>query len=224
MTSIYQRAMGPEFERLHPKLQERFRLSAEGGLICIASGVMERVWRGGDYLLPLLPLGALRNVALAAEGENVPFQLVMYPYRDSFGREAMSWIRTFHFARRQRRFDTTMIYSDARRCLVDYLGTHANLAADVQASASAEGGLILRSGAQRFYEGPIALPLPELFSGYGDVYEWYDEVAQIFRIRVIISNPKWGKLFGYTGYFNVEYRPLAAIPSDGKPLREERRE
>jgi hypothetical protein len=63
-----------------------------------------------------------------------------------------------------------------------------------------------------------------LFSGYADVHEWYDDVAERFRIRVVVSNRMWGKLFGYTGSFGVEYRPVTTVPRAVKPMREERRE
>ena len=49
-----------------------------------------------------------------------------------------------------------MIYSDARRRIVDYLGSHEHLAVDIELAVDEEGGLRLRSGAQRFYEGSSA--------------------------------------------------------------------
>lgn len=49
-----------------------------------------------------------------------------------------------------------MIYSEDRGCIVDYLGTHQHLAVDITLSVAANGGLRLRSGEQRFYEGPVA--------------------------------------------------------------------
>jgi hypothetical protein len=39
--SIYERALGAEFQRLHPQMQRRFGLSAEGGVASIGTGVME---------------------------------------------------------------------------------------------------------------------------------------------------------------------------------------
>jgi hypothetical protein len=71
---------------------------------------------------------------------------------DQFGRETVSWIRTFE-SRRTRRFDAHMVHSDARRRIVDYLGSHEHLAVDFDLSVDEAGGLRLRSGAQRFYEG-----------------------------------------------------------------------
>jgi hypothetical protein len=88
------------------------------------------------------------------------------------------------------------------------------------------GGLRLRSGEQRFYEGVIGFRFPMLFSGVADVCEWYDEEAKKFRIEVEVANRTWGKLFGYLGSFDVEWTPMTSdqIPTHAKPLREERRE
>ena len=65
-----------------------------------------------------------------------------------------------------------------------------------------------------------------LFSGIADVHEWYDDDLGKFRISVEVKNRVWGRLFGYHGHFDVEWRPCGpeAVPSRVKPVREERRE
>ncbi len=85
---------------------------------------------------------------------------------------------------------------------------------------------MLRSGEQRFYEGPVGFRFPMLFSGVAHVHEWYDESAESFRIKVVVRNPVWGPLFGYHGWFRVEWKPMMpdAVPADVKPRREEVRE
>jgi hypothetical protein len=119
-----------------------------------------------------------------------------------------------------------MIYSEKRRKVIDYLGTHQHLAVDIELSVDPRGGLRLRSGQQRFYEGMIGFRFPLLFSGIADVCEWYDDSANKFRIEVAVNNRTWGKLFGYSGAFDVEWIPMIQqeIPAHAKPRREERRE
>ena len=117
-----------------------------------------------------------------------------------------------------------MIFSEKRGCIVDYLGSHEHLAVDIDLSVDHEGGLRLRSGAQRFYEGPLGFTFPMLFSGIAEVREWYDEQAQRFRIVVDVRNKTWGPLFGYRGSFDVEWVKTAAVPSHVLPRRQERRE
>lgn len=56
MTSIYRRALGGDFERLHPRIQERFGLTSAAGRAAVGTGVMEALWHGPLYTLPFLLL------------------------------------------------------------------------------------------------------------------------------------------------------------------------
>jgi hypothetical protein len=105
-----------------------------------------------------------------------------------------------------------------------YVGEH--LAVDIELAVDDEGGLRLRSGAQRFYEGPVGFTFPMGLSGVADVREWYDERAGRFRIRVDVRNRRWGRLFGYQGSFDVEWRRVGpgGVPSHVLPARQEQRE
>lgn len=225
MTSIYESALGSEFGRLHPEIRKRFGFSSEDGVASIGRGVMERLWHGPPYTLPFLWVGAWRRILFPEVGRDVPFTIENYAYRDERGRETVTWIRTFQ-TRRPRRFDAYMIHSATRGRIVDYLGTHQHLAVDLDLSVDERGGLRLRSGEQRFYEGPIAFRFPPLFSGIADVCEWFDDATRRFRIDVNVHNRTWGPLFGYSGSFEVEWRPTGPgdVPISVKPRRVEARE
>ncbi len=225
MTSIYRRVLGSDFERLHPEIQRRFGFSSIDHLACIGRGVMEEVWKGRFYTVPFLYVGTWRRIMFPETGSNIPFTIENYAFVDRFGRETVSWIRTFE-SRRRRRFDAYMVYSEARGRIVDYLGSHEHLAVDIDLSVDEEGGLRLRSGAQRFYEGSLGFSFPMLFSGVAAVREWYDAKTQRFRITVNVHNKTWGPLFGYRGSFDVEWRKVAPgeIPSHILPMRQESRE
>ncbi|MEM7681526.1 MAG: DUF4166 domain-containing protein [Planctomycetota bacterium] len=226
MSSIYQRALGGDFEKLHPMIQKRFGLSSAGGTASIGRGLMEELWIGPWYTRPFLLLGTWRRIMFPESGRDIPFTIENYAYRDSFDRETVTWVRTFEMPKKRRRFDATMIYSERREQIVDYLGSHQHLAVDIEMSVAENGGVQLRSGSQRFYEGIIGFPFPMFFSGVADVCEWYDDDACRYRISVDVRNPVWGKLFGYRGSFEAEF--FACKPSDVpiqvKPVREERRE
>jgi hypothetical protein len=226
MTSIYQQALGADFERLHPKLRWRFGFSSDDGVCQIGTGTMEEVWRGPWWTLPFLLLGSTRRVLFPTRGKNVPFTISNYAYRDGLGRETVTWSRRFKLRRRYRSFDATMILSSQRKMVIDYLGTHQHLAVDIHLSVDDEGGLCLRSGKQRFYEGPVAFSFPLLLSGVAEVREWWDEDEQLFRINVDVRNRVLGPLFGYRGSFVVKERECLPedIPLDVRPLREEARE
>jgi len=222
--SIYERVLGSDFARLHPEIQRRFGFSSKDNIASVGSGVMEEIWHGPPYTLPFLYVGSWRRIMFPERGHNVPFQIVNYSYLDVLGRETITWIRTFH-TKRPRRFDAYMIYSEQRKCIVDYLGTHQHLAVDIDLSVTSNGGLCLRSGAQRFYEGPVGFSFPMLFSGVADVCEWYDDTDKCFRIEVVVKNRTWGRLFGYKGHFQVEWSSVVAgVPETLLPRRTERRE
>jgi hypothetical protein len=149
MRSIHERVLGPDFHRLHPQIQRRFGFSSSDGIASIGSGVMDEIWKGRFYTEPFLRVGSWRRIMFPETGQNIPFTIENYAFVDQFGRETLSWIRTFE-SRRTGRFDAYMVYSDSRRRIVDYLGSHEHLAVDIDLSVDEAGGLRLRSGAQRF--------------------------------------------------------------------------
>jgi len=225
MTSIYQRVLGTDFTRLHPRIQERFGFCSADGTAAIGTGTMEEVWHGPFWTMPFLQCGAWRNILVPKRGREVPFTIENYAYVDGFGRETVTWIRTFSLERKHR-FDATMIHSRQRDMIVDYLGTHQHLAVDIAMSIDDNGGLRLRSGEQRFYIGNVGFRFPRLFTGIADVHEWYDDEQSCFRISVKVVNRTWGPLFGYHGSFQNRFIPCSAetVPPHVKPLHERRGE
>jgi hypothetical protein len=222
--SIYERQLGKQaFALLHPMIQRRFGFDSTSSISAIGRGTMHRVWHGRWYTLPFLWLGTWRSIMFPEQGNEIPFTIENYAYKDNLGRETVTWLRTFLLGRR-RRFDAYMIHSEQRKLIVDYLGTHQHLAVDIDISVASNGGLKLRSGEQRFYEGPVGFRFPMLLSGRAEVCEWYDDEQQCFRIEVIVSNRWWGRLFGYTGSFQVEWQQTPLPPAEALPQRTEPRE
>jgi hypothetical protein len=68
MTSIYRRALGADFERLHPRMQARFGFSSADGIGQVGTGVMEEIWRGPAFTVPFLLLGTWRRIMFPATG------------------------------------------------------------------------------------------------------------------------------------------------------------
>jgi hypothetical protein len=224
VTSVFERAMGPDFARLHPMLRRRFGVGLDAGYACIGRGTMRRIRRGPWWTVPFLQIGRMRNILVPDVGENVPFTVENFPYRDHLGRETVTFVRQYDIRGRMRRFDATMIYSPARRIVVDYLGTHQHLAVDLDLSVGEGGSLHLTSGAQRFYEGPVGFRFPMLFSGRADLLESYDDAAGVFRIRLEVRNHVFGFLFGYEGEFTCEFPDATDAPARLKPVRTEARD
>jgi hypothetical protein len=224
MTSVFERAMGPAFAQLHPMLQRRFGVGLDAGYACVGRGTMARIRRGPWWTVPFLQIGRMRNILVPEVGEQVPFTVENYPYRDRLGRETVTFVREYDIRGRMRRFDATMIYSPTRRIVVDYLGTHQHLAVDLALAVGDDGSLHLTSGAQRFYEGPVGFRFPMMFSGRADLHESYDDAAGVFRIRLEVRNRMFGFLFGYEGEFTCEFPPATDAPARLKPVRTERRD
>jgi hypothetical protein len=219
--------MGEEFERLHPKIQQRFGFDSSTGTASVGRGVMESMERGGWWIIPFLWVGSLRHIMFPDTGQDVPFSVHNYAYVDRFGRETVTWVRHFEFPTRRRWFDATMVYSEQRGSLIDYIGNQQHLAVDIHCSVDeATSGMRLRSGGQRLHEGRLSFRFPLLASGIADVVEWYDEVADEYRITVEVRNVLFGLLFSYRGRFQAEFFEMEAkdVPAFVKPTREEPRD
>ena len=108
MSSIYRQALGSDFARLHPQIQRRFGFSSADGIAAVGRGVTDEVWHGPRYTLPFLYLGTWRSIMFPETGQDVPFSIENYAYVDDFGRETVTWLRTFN-TDRPRRFDAYTI-------------------------------------------------------------------------------------------------------------------
>ncbi|MFF7094780.1 DUF4166 domain-containing protein [Streptomyces rubradiris] len=225
MTSIFRTAMGPAFDRLHPALRRRFSVGLAGGEACTGRGVMDRIWHGPAFVRPFLALGGTRNILVPRAGRNVPFVIENVPYTDGFGRETVSFVRTFDLPGRPRRFDAQMVLGPRGDRVLDYLGTHQHLATDLHFHAEPDGSLLIRSGTHRFREGPVDLRVPDLVGATAEVRESYDDTTGRFRIRVRVVNRYVGPLFGYEGSFTASYTDIRAcgVRPGLRPVREEAR-
>lgn len=223
--AAFRRALGADFERLHPMMQRRLGVGTEAGYACVGTGVMTRIRRGPWWTVPFLLVGTMRNIMFPERGRDVPFRIDNWPYVDAHGRETVTFVRTMDIAPgRRRRFDATMIYSERAGRVIDYLGTHQHLPVDLDLAVTERGGLRLTSGAQRFYEGPIAFRFPMILSGRARLTEHYDDDRQRYVIDLEVTNPLFGFLFGYRGEFSCQFPDAALIPATVKPYREEARE
>lgn len=219
---MFAEAMGEDFARLHPMLQRRFGVGLAAGYACVGRGTMARIRRGPWWTIPFLQIGRIRNILVPDVGSDIPFTIENYPYRDPYGRETVTFVREFRMPHALRRFDATMIRT-AEGYIVDYLGTHQHLAVDLELTAEPDGSLLLRSDAQRFYEGPAGFRFPMLFSGRAELRESFDDEAGVFRIRLAVRNRALGFLFGYEGEFRCEFPEATDAPARLKPVRHERR-
>ncbi|MFF8927424.1 DUF4166 domain-containing protein [Streptomyces longwoodensis] len=217
--------MGAGFERLHPELRRRFSVGLASGEACAGRGVMDRIWHGGAFVKPFLALGSTRHILVPRAGRRIPFVIENVPYADSFGRETVSFVRTFDLPGGPRRFDAQMVLSPKGDRVLDYLGTHQHLASELHLRAEPDGSLLIRSGEHRFREGPVDVRVPELVGATAEVRESFDERRGRFRISVRVVNRYVGPLFGYDGSFTVTYADVrrTGVRPGLRPVREEAR-
>jgi len=220
--SIFQLAMGESFNKLHPKIAERFSVGVGSGTACVATGVMSQIWHGSAIYAPFLRLGASRHILFPERGVDVPFTMENWPYLDRAGRETVTFNRTFELPNRRRRFDATMVYDRATDQVFDYLGTHQHVLAPLEFTAADDGGLVIRGGQLRFLMRGFNVKVPTLVTGRAEVHERFDDRRGHFRISVRVTNPWFGPLFGYEGTFSCAYIDLSRsrTPACAKPLVE----
>ncbi|MGW4886973.1 DUF4166 domain-containing protein [Streptomyces murinus] len=224
-TSMFHTVLGDGFDRLHPELRRRFSVGLASGEACTGRGVMDRIWHGPAYVKPFLALGATRNILVPRAGRDIPFMIENVPYTDTFGRETVSFVRTFDLPGGPRRFDAQMVLSPKGDRILDYLGTHQHLASELHFAAEPDGSLLIRSGEHRFREGPVDVRVPELIGATAEVRESFDDVTGRFRVRVRVVNHRFGPLFGYEGSFTASYTDAVSRGTRPglRPVREEAR-
>lgn len=222
MTSVFQEALGADFDRLHPMMQRRFGVGLDAAEACVGRGVMQSIRRGPWWTVPFLQIGRLRNILVPDVGDDVPFTIENYPYRDALGRETVTFVRTYSVrSGRTARFDATMVLVDGR--VLDYLGSHQHLAVDLDLAVDERGGLVLTSDAQRFHEGPLSFRFPMLFSGRATLHEWWSDEDESFHVDLEVRNRLFGFLFGYRGSFTCQWVRATDAPARLKPRRTEAR-
>lgn len=226
VVSIVQRALGADYERLHPKIREQYAISSKSEAAFVGKGVMEDVWHGRWYVVPFLHVGALRRILFPETGKDIPFKISNYAYQDRFGRETVTWKRSFDFPARQREFDEFFVFSESRGTPIIYAGTHQHLSVDLHFAVDDDGAIIVTTGSQRLFVGPLTIPFPRLLSGDGYVRESYNETLGRFEVDVSIANPYFGKILGYRGSFDLERIACTRqeIPAGTIPVRENHRE
>ncbi len=226
MQSIYKKYLGTQFEALHPKVQERLGLVSNGGIQFLGKGVMKKIKRGGIHTLPALLLGEKQHILFPNTGDNVPFTIENFAYKDRYGREAVAWIRRFYFENKTTKFDATMVYNQARNVIVDYLGTQHRIVVDINMKVNQNGGFTIFSNNQKYLADNRSIPIPAFLAGNATVSEWYDEEKDQFKIKVEVTNKYFGFLFGYEGAFEPNFIECSnnELPDYAKPLRSDQRE
>lgn len=194
-TSVYQRVLGDEFEKLDPRLRAYFSLP-EPGTVGRGTGVYEVAGSRKRWLRPVFSYLAARRILFPEFGRDIPFTVTNVPGPG----DGLSSGREFLFPGQTRLMEDTMHVVNGR--LHDFLGRSRGLEVRFVLHVR-DGGLVMVSDASWLHLGPIRVPLPAVFSARVVLNEWWDGDAQ--RVSVHLHNPLFGDLFEYVGRFAYRY-------------------
>jgi Domain of unknown function (DUF4166) len=200
--TIYENFLGEDFRRLHPKLQERYALPKDKPFY--AEGTMTSIQTGGRCITPLLKLAANWKFLFSESGKNIPFTIKNTCRLLPSGLKEVYWERTFYFNKVTRYFNAFMTIDLERKVVKDYLGEPSLFYSDLYFKVASDGNLIIRSGSQRFVIGKIEVPIPSFLQGVVEVEEGYDDLQEVFTIRVQIRNQIVGRIMAYEGEFKEQ--------------------
>ncbi|MFD9628992.1 DUF4166 domain-containing protein [Peribacillus muralis] len=200
--TIYQELLGEDFQRLHPKLQERYALPI--GEPFNGVGTMSKIETGASWLKPFLKLAARWKFLFPENGKDVPFSIKNTCRTLPTGEVQIHWERTFYFEVITRHFNAFMTVDTKRGVVKDYLGEPSLFYSDLKFAVTSEGRIHIRSGPQRIVIGNLEFPIPRLLEGVVTVEEGYDDVREVFTIQVDIRNRIVGRLMAYEGEFKMQ--------------------
>ncbi|MFC8038673.1 DUF4166 domain-containing protein [Paenarthrobacter sp. NPDC057355] len=234
---IYQMALGEDYGKLAPELQDYFSLAAGSGSYGIGQGVFDVVGCRQKWLRPLLALTGSEEAFFPEYGEGIPFRIENHAHIDPFGRQALTARREIYFPTGTRLFhDTTSAilpsgHDDGGRArLVDHVGRYRRLVTDLDVSVTADGRLRGVSQASRLFLGPLRIPLPAALDAKAYAEQWWDAAEGKHRIQVKVIQPQIGLVLVYAGRFDYRLAPYlpgaapgTALPRYAEPDRWEQR-
>lgn len=211
---IYRQALGADFDRLQPELQDYFSLVPGSGQYGIGEGVFDVVGCRQRWLRPLLKLTSGEEAFFPEYGERIPFRIENHAHEDPFGRSSLTARREIRFPGRTRIFQDTTSVAERSGVpgLVDYVGRFRRLVTDLNLSVTESGRLRGVSDASRLFLGRLRIPLPPALDARAYAEQWWDPAVGEHgkhRIQVKVIQPQIGLVLVYAGSFDYRLRPYA---------------
>ncbi|RLQ93370.1 DUF4166 domain-containing protein [Falsibacillus albus] len=199
MTSIYEEILGDNYQRLHPRLQERYRLT--GTKRFTAAGVMKEITGGHFLIRQLFRFGIKLKMLFPERGRNIPFRIENSVIRNVSDKEAVVWNREFIFGNKRRHFDAVMEMGERDEEIVDYFGEPSFFVSTLSVEVTENGSIHFQSQKQYIRILGRDLPILRWFYGCATILESYNDSLKCFEIEVHITNPIFGTLLSYNGMF-----------------------
>jgi hypothetical protein len=234
-TPIYELALGADFARLQPELQQYFSLAPGSGHYGVGEGVFEVVGCRQKWLRPLLRFATGEESFFPEYGEGIRFRIENHAHLDPFGRSSLTARREIFFPGITRLFHDTTSFdvTGGRKGLVDYVGRYRRIVTDLNLGVTADGRLRGVSEASRLFLGPLRIPLPGALDAKAYAEQWWapeEGDAGQHRIQVKVIQPQLGLVLVYAGHFDYRLEPypggLSApgyLPDRARPDRWESR-
>ncbi|MDJ0356458.1 DUF4166 domain-containing protein [Paenarthrobacter sp. PH39-S1] len=236
MSGIYEQALGEDFRRLQPEVQDYFSLEPGSGSYGVGNGTFDVAGCPQPWLRPLLKLSTGEEAFFPEYGTAVPFRIENHAHLDPFGRASLTARREISFPHVTRLFqDTTSLQTTgSRNTLVDYVGKYRRLVTDLNVSVTPDGLLRGVSQRSRLLAGKVRLPLPALLDARAYAQQWWDRGTERHRIQVKVIQPQLGVVLVYAGSFDYTLVPypaheaaahgvLGSLPSYAQPAQWEAR-
>ncbi|WP_323958939.1 DUF4166 domain-containing protein [Arthrobacter sp. JZ12] len=220
--SVYQRALGGEFNRLQPELQEYFSLNEHSGMFGVGRGTFDVAGCPSPLLRPVFSLTARENAFFPEYADGVGFTIRNWAHLDPFGRPSLTARRELAFPTASRVFEDTTSWTG--NTLVDYLGAHRRVATALVCHVTEQRRMRMVSSATRLFAGPLRLPVPDVVGAQAFVEQWWDREENRFRISANVLHRQLGPVLVYAGAFTYELAAYdGGLPTAASPLRWERR-
>ena len=189
--SIFRRALGDDFDRLHPELQHYFDPPDEVS----GEGIFDEAGSRLRWLSPVWRMLAGLGLLFPEHGTGVPFSVSIVPL--SPGRVATT--RTLQFP------DVQRVISDETHLVAGRLiDVHARgrILVHMVPDVLGDGSLVMTAAATRLRVASVLLRVPTVPI---TLTQRWDDERQAFRIAVSLRLPVLGEVFGYRGSFRLTY-------------------
>ncbi|MER1985059.1 MAG: DUF4166 domain-containing protein [Solibacillus sp.] len=196
---IYERLLGTQFKKLHPKLQHRYTLPLNEPFY--AEGVMHKIEQGIVLFKPFFHLTTHLEFLFPEAGENIPFTLKNTYIINEQGEHLITFERKFYFEHITRSFYSAMHIDLEHNRALDTFGKPALVSTTLGFKVTQDGSLITKSGAQNMIVPYAKIPLPSMLSTRGQSVDGYDEERDAFTIEVTNYNPVVGRIVNYLGEY-----------------------
>lgn len=190
--SPWRRALGDEFERLHPRLHAYFA-AIPPGRVGRGAGTFDRVGTPRRWFWPALRVLQRRRILFPVWERDVPFTIENRPDAG-----ALRAVRTFHLRGGVRVMADVVTFDGS--ALLDRLGDGGRLSAELRASV-VDGELRLVSTSTRW--GRMRIP----FAPRVRLTERFDDAAGRQHVALTLESPVLGRLYEYSGFFDYRIEP-----------------